>query len=276
MRNLIYLLVRYSALVLFIFLEIVSFYLIVNYNKSQKEIWAYSSNLFTGSINQQVSRVQGFFNLQNTNDSLMRENAKLLETIINYRVSSKDNSFQKFENQETNRDYELIPARICAQTMSFRNNYITLCKGERDGITTGMGVCSDEGVVGIVKETSSKYSTVLMILNGQSRISSKVKSKNYHGNMLWNSADIKSISMTDVPKHANIEKGDTVITSGFSISFPPGIHMGIIEDFEIEGGGNNYNIDVNIDYDLSNLEYVYVIRFLESEEKKDLIEKEDE
>jgi len=276
MRNLLYLLVRYSAIVLFIFLEIVSFYLIINYNKSQKEIWAHSSNLFTGSINQQVSKVQDYFNLQETNDSLLRENAKLLELIINYRVSTRDNAFQLFEQTDSVGNYNLIPTRICSQTLNLRNNYMTLCKGESDGIKVGMGVTSEQGIVGIVKATSENYATVLLLLHGQSRISAKIKSKNYFGNLIWNSSDINAITMMDVPKHANIEIGDTVITSGYSIVFPPELHIGIIEDVKVEKGGNNYNIKVELDYNLANLEYVYVVDFLETTEKKELIQKQDE
>ncbi|MBT8230014.1 MAG: hypothetical protein KJO50_07120, partial [Bacteroidia bacterium] len=116
MRNLIYLIIRFSAIVLFIVLESVSFYLIVTYNKSQKEIWAYSSNLFTGKINQQVENIYSFFDLHSTNDSLLIENARLLETIINYRVRSTDNAFQDFENLDTTASYKLIPSRICSRT----------------------------------------------------------------------------------------------------------------------------------------------------------------
>jgi rod shape-determining protein MreC len=259
-----------------VFLEVVSFYLIVNYNKSQKEIWAHSSNLLTGSINDKVSTVQDFFKLQNTNDSLIRENAKLLETIINYRVSSIDNSFQKYETSDSIREYELIPARVCAQTLNLRNNYMTICRGNNDGIKTGMGVISKDGVVGIVKASSAKFATVLMILHSQSSIGAKIKTKNYYGNLIWDTGDVTSLSLKDVPKHAEIAKGDTVITSGYSICFPPELHIGRIKDFYIEGGGNNYNITVALDYDLAELDYVYVVNFINAEEKSGLENTEDE
>lgn len=276
MRNLIYLLVRYSAIVLFVILEVVSFYLIINYNKSQKEIWAHSSNLLTGTVNEKVSGVQNYFDLQNTNDSLLRENAKLLETIINYRVSSRDNSFQKYERSDSIRSYEMIPARVCGQTLNLRNNYMTLCKGEDDGIQVGMGVVTAKGVVGIVKATSGKFATVLMILNSQSRVGAQIKDKNYHGVLIWDSDDIEKMTLIDLPKHAEISKGDTILTSGYSVAFPPDLYLGTIEDFEIEGGSNNYRITVNRDYPIANLEYVYVVKFIDAEEKAELIANEDE
>ena len=153
---------------------------------------------------------------------------------------------------------------------------MTLCRGEKDGIRKGMGVISKQGVVGIVKAVSRNYATVQLILNGQSSVSVKIKSKNYHGNLIWDSEDIQKMTLIDVPKHATIEKGDSLVTSGYSISYPPEIYVGIIEDFMIEGGGNNYNIDVKLDYDLARLEYVYVVNFIDADEKATLLNNQDE
>ena len=274
MRNLLYLIFRFSALILFIFLEIVSFYLIVNYNKSQKEIWTHSSNLVSGYMNQKVEGVEDFFEMHEENDSLLRENAKLLETIINYRVNVKDNSFDVFENSDSLSKYDVIPSRVCSKTINLRNNYLTLCKGSEHGLEVGMGVISKNGVVGIIKSVTKKYATVLMVINSQSRTSAKINSKNYHGNLIWKSNDPMVLSLVDVPKHAEIAIGDSISTSGYSISFPPGIFIGTISD--MKSAGNSYDLDVAMNYDLSKLEYVYVVAFKEAEEKEILLEVEDE
>ena len=272
MRNLIYLIIRFSAIVTFVILECVCFYLIVNYNKSQKEIWAHSSNLFTGHINKRLQNVYSFFDLQATNDSLLLENARLLETIINYRIGSEDNSFQNFETSDSLVQYRLIPARVCSKTLHLRDNYISLCKGREDGIEPGMGVVFEQGVVGIVKTVSSKYATVLLMLNSQSRISGKVKTKEYSGTLFWASSDPNVLNMRNIPKHAEIAIGDTIVTSGYSVAFPPEIPIGKIKNFDLEGGGNDYSINVQLDYDLSSVDYVYVINFEDREEKSELIE----
>jgi len=278
MRNLLYLIFRYSAFLAFIVLELLSLYLIVNFNKSQKEIWTHSSNLMSGTINKKAQNVEDFFTLQERNDSLVRENAKLLETIINYRISSDNNSFQAFESISTDstHEYTLIPAKVCDKTLNLRNNFLTLSSGEEQGIKVGMGVISDEGVVGIVKSTSKKFATILLLINSQSRISSMIANKGYHGNLIWASEDIREMKLLDVPKHSNISIGDTVVTSGFSISFPKHIHIGKVKDKQIIGGSNNYDITVELDYDLGRLQDVYVVDFIHAEEKKDILEEQDE
>ena len=277
MRSLFYLVVRYSALISFIILECIAFFLIINYNKSQREIWAHSSNLFTGSIYERVDNVREFFDLETKNDSLLSENAKLLETIINYRVNSRDNSFQLFENNDSiTTEYNLIPASICNKTISLRNNYFTLCQGKNSGIEVGMGVISDDGIVGIVKAVSDNFSTVLLILNSQSRISAKIKSKNYYGNLMWQSSDTRIITLLDIPKHAEISVGDSVVTSGFSTIFPSDIFVGQISNYSLEGGSNNYKIDIELNSDVTTVEHVYVIKYALTEEKLELMSKENE
>jgi len=274
MQNLINLILKYSALILFLILELIAFILIINYNKSQKEIWAHSSNLLTGNVFKRVEGVQDFFDLQEVNDSLLTENAKLLETIINYRIESKDNSFQAFEEKDTVYNYNLIPARICNKTINLRNNYLTLCKGSLQGLEVGMGVISNNGVVGIIKSVSKNFATVLMVLNSQSRISAKVTSKNYSGNLVWDDSDIRILSLLDVPKHAEINVGDSISTSGYSIVFPPDIHIGKIKDYSLVGGSDNFKIKVEMKQNINALEYVYVIKYLKSTEKDTLIQLE--
>ncbi len=278
MRNLLYLIFRYSAFLVFILLEIFCLFLITNYNKSQREIWAHSSNLLSGNLNQRVQKLEDFFTLNAINDSLIRENARLLETIINYRIQSDSESFQAFESisQDSSINYKLIPAKVCDKTINLRNNFLTLCAGKSQGILPGMGVISKDGAVGIVRSSSENFATVLMLINSQSRISAMIKSKEYHGNLVWNSEDIREFRMVDVPKHADVAIGDTVVTSGYSISFPKFIHLGVVRDLRIIGGSNNYDIKVELGYDLARISNVYVIAFDKADEKIELISAQDE
>lgn len=276
MRNLIYLIIRYSALILFITLECVAFYLIVNYNKSQKEIWSYSSNLLSGRVYEKLESLENYFTLNTENDSLLRENARLRQTIINYRVSSSENAFDDYILEDSLQAYELIPAFVCNKTLNLRNNFFTLNKGGTDGVKIGMGVISEAGLVGIVKAVSDHFSTVILLTNSQSRISALIKNKEYPGSLVWSNPDPSILNLSDIPKHANIEIGDSVITSGYGICFPPDIFIGTIEDFSIEGGSNNYKIDIHLDYGFHQISHVYVINYKFKTEKDTLLATENE
>ncbi len=279
MRNILYLIIRYSAFVTFLLLEFLSLYLIINYNRSQGEIWSHSTSQLTGGVNQNVQKVGDFFSLRAVNDSLIRENASLLQTIVNYRIYDEDNKFKEFEDTLTSDSltkYRLIPSNVVSKTIHLRNNYLTINKGMEDGIKKGMGVISENGIIGIIKSVSENYSTVMMVLNNHSRISCKVGDKDYIGNLIWQSSDPTIMKLIDVPKHADIKIGDQVKTSGYSIAFPKNIPIGKVKNLEIIGGSNSYTVDVMLGYDLANVNYAYVVEFLDSEEKDKLLSSQDE
>lgn len=267
MRNILLLFARYGAHILFVGIEIFCFFLIVNYNQTQKDIYLNSIGLFNGNINQRMDKFRDYLYLQEVNDSLINENAKLLEQIIN---SSSSNQEAIFTIDSSLQEYNSIPALICNKTINLKNNYVTLCKGERSGIRKGMGVISETGIVGLVRSTSKDFSIVLPIINVLSRTSVSIKNKAYFGTMLWRDTHPLHVTVEEVPKHADIAVGDTIITSGFSSVFPRGIEIGKITNFSVEPGSANYTIDVTVNNDISKIEYVYVIDYVNRFEKDSL------
>lgn len=276
MRNLILLFAKYGSTIVFIILEFICFYLIINYNQSQKEIWLHSANLFSGNINEQLSDFDDYLDLKEVNDSLLHVNAELLQKIINYRIFDTNNSFQEFEKTEILSNYSLIPVGVCGRTINYTNNFMTLCKGSKDGIKKGMGIISDQGIIGIVKNVSENFSKVLLILHTQSRVSSKIKNKEYSGHLVWKSSDPTLHQLEAIPKHANISLGDTILTSGFSTAFPEGLPIGYIENYNPKGASNEFNIDVRLFNDVSKASFVYVVDYKLFEEKEMMEEIVDE
>ncbi len=258
MRNLLLFLAKYGHLLLFLILEIICFSLIIQFNDSQKETWVNSVNLYTGRVQERVNGVNNYLKLQQLNDSLSVENAKLLQQIIDFKVDLKDNAYQNFESIDTS-IHTIIPTRVCDKTIRLRNNYFTLCKGSKQGIKKGMGVVSKQGIVGVVKSVTDHYSDVILLLHSQSRTSVSIKGKQYFGNLVWRTNDHSLMKMEAVPKYANVSLADTVITSGYSTIFPQGLEVGKVESINDEQGGNNYEIDVRLFNNIELLEYVYVI-----------------
>ena len=70
--------------------------------------------------------------------------------------------------------------------------------------------------------------------------------------------------------YVDIEKGDTLVTSGFSAVFPEGIMIGTISNFDLNEGNNFYNIEVQLSTDFLSLNHVYVISNLYKEEQSNL------
>jgi rod shape-determining protein MreC len=280
MKNLINFLIQYSVVFLFLFLEIISFSLIVKNQEYQKSVFLTSSNSMVSGMYQWSNSVVEFFKLRAANDNLSEENTALKNQIINLQ-----NKLSTLKPEATDSihfrippemEYRFISAKVINSSTNKLLNYITLNKGTIDGIKIDMGVISDEGVVGIVKTVSQRFSVVIPILNPKSDISCKFKRNNYSGGLIWSGEDYRYASLTDIARHVELALGDTIVTSGYTSSFPEGIPVGNIEDFKIKESDAYYKIKVKLSVNFHTLSHVKVINYLNFQQQKDLEKKSEE
>jgi rod shape-determining protein MreC len=168
-----------------------------------------------------------------------------------------------------------MTARVVNNSTNRRNNYITLDRGRRQGIHTEMAVISAEGVVGIVKDVSEHYCSVLSFLHKDSRISAQVKRNGYIGSMVWEGYDARYGNLKDIAKHIKLAVGDTIVTSSFSRIFPQGVPVGVIEKVNANTGDNFQDVRVRLSVNFGNLAHVYVINSLLKDEQAALEQKQE-
>ncbi len=258
MRNLILLFVKYGNIFLFIFLELVCLSLVARYNTAQNEIFVNSANIFSGKLYGGVNNLKQYFQLSAVSDSLASENARLRKILYNTDVREVAQR-ESMLNQDSILQYSYITAKVINNSINLNNNKITLNKGSSSGIQSKMGVVNANGVVGIVKEVNDNFAVVLSVLHRSVRISAGIKNKGYFGSMQWRGNDPTKLDLLDVSRHADISKGDTIVTSGYSTKFPSDITLGVIDTFWLEQGDDSYSIQVKLNNDISSLQYVYVI-----------------
>ncbi len=73
-----------------------------------------------------------------------------------------------------------------------------------------------------------------------------------------------------IPKHARLQRGDVVVTSGYSNVFPEQLTIGQIDTFWLPRGSNFYRSRVLLDSDLSKIQSVYVVPNLTLPERDSL------
>ena len=258
MHNLFKLLIKYGAFFLFIFLEIICFILIVNFNKEQNEIYLHSANLFSAKITENYHDFEEFLHLKTVSDSLASENAKLKQALQSLRLDRTSNSDTLY-NADTIPQFIYYPAKIISKTINKRNNYFTINKGKQHGLQNGMGIINEEGILGYIIKTSNQYSLVLSILHSQARVSAAIRKKDYHGSLTWKSSSPKKMHLESIPKHANLKVGDTIQSSGYSRIFPDEILIGRIDTFTLSRGSNFFEIEVDLFADIASAKYVYAV-----------------
>jgi rod shape-determining protein MreC len=273
MRNLLMFIWKNNFFFLFIILEVAAFSLIFRHNKFQATGFFNSSNAVVGNIYNSFNNIASYFDLKAQNELLVAENARLL--------SNAEGSFFKldssvvaapdsFIHDTLKHKFEFREANAVNFSINRRNNFITLNKGSLHGIEPLMGVIAPDGIVGIVKDVSENFSSVISVLNKNTIVSSKLKKSGYKGALMWEGGDPTIAHLYDIPKHAKLTIGDTIISSGASTIFPEGIMVGTIADYKLKDGDNFYQISIKLSTDFGKLGYVYVIKNLMSQEQIEL------
>jgi rod shape-determining protein MreC len=259
MRNLISFILRYHFFLLFFLLELLSLLLIIGNNGYQQSVVFRATTDFTGRIHEALSEANHFINLNKENTRLAEENAMLRKNLESSFLAT-DLKVQYVNDTVYRHRYSYIAALVVSNSTSRRDNYIIINKGSRHGLAFDMGVMTSAGIVGIVKDVSNNFSTVLSVLNSEVKVSAKLKKNGYVGTLLWNGRNYRLGTLIDVPLHAMPEVGDTVITSGFSLIFPEGVPIGTIASYDISSGQDFYKIDVKYMVDFNRLHNVYVVK----------------
>lgn len=269
MRNLFQLLWKYHFFILFLFFETAAGYLIVQNNNFQKAGFVNSSNTVVASILSVVNDVAEYIHLKSTNAFLAEENAKL-HALLPVALYNDTNNINVVKDTLHKQQYEYIAAKVINNSTNKRNNYLTLNKGQLQGIEPEMGVICSSGIVGIVKDVSEHYCTVMSLLHKDFHTSGKLTRNNYFGNLEWHGGNPTEAVIVEMPKHVPLTIGDTVVTTAYSTIFPEGIRIGRIKNFDLKTGNNFYTIDVKLSTDFQNIDYVYIVKNLFREEQKQL------
>lgn len=241
---------------------ILSCVILFTYNSYQSSIYFSSANAVSSSLYGISSDVTGYFNLREINRSLEENNARLENEVLNlrhqlaeYRTLNSDSSFQS----ETPR-YDYVAATVINNNVRHPKNYFSINRGSLDGVKAGQGVVDRDGVVGIVNVTGPHTARVISLLNENQRFSVKVKNSDYIGSLVWKGGDPSVAYMEEVPRHTKFQVGDTIVTSGYSLSFPGNIPVGTIMN-RIKGSDDNFFIlKVRLNPNFKTLSTVRIIK----------------
>ena len=263
MRNLINFLLKYNYWFLFIVLEVASFVLLFRFNHYQQSAFFTSANVIVGAVYEVSGGISSYFHLKSVNEDLLDRNMLLEQQINNLEKALKERQLDSITinsiKEIPQTDYQLFKAHVIKNSLNLADNYITLDKGSLAGIRSEMGVVDGNGIVGIVYETSPSYSVVISILNSKSNISCKIVGSDYFGYLKWEHGDSQYAYLKDLPRHAEFNLGDTVVTSGFSTVFPEGIMVGTVDDMSDSNDGLSYLLKIKLATYFGKLSDVRVI-----------------
>jgi len=272
MRNLVIFIWKHNFFFLFLIIETICMYLVVQNNYYQRASFINSSNTVSTSVLQTSAAIEEYFYLKSENENLAKENAELRSQLLASQFISS-NKYDSVHKPALRQKYIYTEAKVVNNSTSRRNNFLTLNKGTSNGIKENMAVITSTGVVGQVQEVSENFCTVMSLLHSKTTISAKIKKDGSYGPLVWNGEGFDYATLNDIPTHVKLAAGDSIVTSPYSLTFPENIMIGTVESFQREAGKYFYTVKVKLSTDFKKLTHVYVVTNIFKEEQNALEEK---
>lgn len=270
MRGLIDFFVRHSGWAVFLLFATLSCVMLFRGNPYQQHVYMTSAGAVASAVYRTSNSVTGYFHLRGINEDLQQRTAQLEMELIDLRRQLRAAGEKIYGDSvpvdSALRQYRFIMAHVINNSIARSNNFITIARGESDGVRPEMGVVDQNGVVGIVNVTGPHTARLISVLNSDLRLSCKVKGSDAFGSLVWDGKSPRRALLEEMPRHVEFALGDTVITSGYSVVFPEGIPVGRVVGHKRDDDDNFYSLSVELFTDFATLSTVRVIENFSKDE----------
>ncbi len=256
---------EYLILTVFV---VISLVLIFNNDNTQIRFLRAFAIGFVGTLQSGVSAVPNVFELQSENKYLREKNIELANEVASLKEAKLENiRLSKLLTLKEANVLGVISASIVNKSLVQTRNTITINAGENDSIKVNMPVVTDDGLVGKIVGVSKNYSIAQILYNKDLRISAKVQRSRVDGIFTYDG--VGNLVLTNVPKAADVNPGDLIITSEYSNLFPGGIPLGtVIETGNLDNLFKKITVKPAVNFNI--LEEIFVVKSQPNKEKSEL------
>ena len=262
MQSIINSIVKNRNLIIYVILSFISFSSLYNNSSIHFNEYGKISTYLSATSSKFSSSINSYFNLIKENEKLVKENLQLKKMESKY-------IFTQINEDKLN---SISSAKVIVNSINKSKNIIIIDKGKLDSINLEMGVISSEGVVGIVKNVTNNYASIISLLNTDLKLNAILKNSSTIGSITWDGLNSRILKLNDIPLSSSLKVGDTVVTGGMSFYFPKGVPIGKIINYDNRSLEGYYEIDVETFNDFSSLSNLYILNRTDNNEIQSLID----
>ncbi len=279
MNRLLQLLAAYRTQLLFAFLLLTAWRLLTVFNEPQARGLHRTYTNANAYLSNVRANVTHYFSLAHHNQALQEQNQHLYEEMDALRQELfryqhrfplenplRDLNAELCSELDTGAIFQLQTARVLNNSTHTLYNYITLDRGRQHGVEPQMGVISSEGVAGIIVSVSERYSLAQSLLNFNTHISARLRQGDVIGTLEWTGGATDRGKLAYIPRHVELEVGDTVETSGLGAIFPPGLLLGRVVNVELNRKDNFHEVEVALATQFERLRHLYIVSYPDQSE----------
>lgn len=246
---------EYVALTVFVAISLTL--MAMSRNTDMQPLRAFTTGI-VGAIQSTYAWIPNPIRLARENEELRAHAVELASEVGRLRRAQVENDeLRRMLGIRVRKGWELKPAEVVGKTTTFERNMMTISLGAKDGVSAGMAVVTDAGLVGRVYSTSQNFALVEILFNRDFRGAAKIARTRVEGIVGWDGGP--NLVMRNIPKALDVQLGDLVITSEYSSFFPSEIPIGRIIRIEPEPNSLFRRVSLEPTVNVYRVEHVYVV-----------------
>ncbi len=214
-------------------------------------------------VNNTLTDLRQLSSLRERNVELEESLAQLQAELVDLREVASDAQrlAELLDYRSTFLNQQTITAEVIAYDPNALTRTIIINRGSRDGVSVGMPVTTQAGLVGRITHVTAVASRVLLVTDPSINVNARLQTTRAHGKISGLLSG--GLRMELIPFDAMVEDGDIVITSGLGGTFPPDIPIGQVTSSLRETSGLTQSAEVRSLVNFDQLEFVLVVTSFE-------------
>jgi len=210
--------------------------------------------------------INNFLKYLDEKGKLIEENKNLRKRIETLKAEIIHLKYLEYENKKLKEilkfkinypQFIIKTGKVIGYSPNNWSEFIYINLGENDNVNKGDLVISNGHLVGIVFETTSKSSIVMLISNKNFKI--PIRTRRTRELAIYQGYNLRYGYLKYVKPEQDIREGDLIETTDIDNRYPAGIPIGIIKKVSYNEGEVFKNVKVEINLNPLNLEYVIIV-----------------
>ena len=201
--------------------------------------------------------------LQKENEDLQKLVDELTRRQADYDELKNQNDLYRrfFSISDSNADYTMEPATVIAHVPDDPSGSFIINIGQSQGITSGMPVITENGLVGIVGRVSERYCRVLTLMDPAVNIGVLDSTTLDTGILTGDAAmsEDNTARLTYLRLQSEAAAGDLILTSGYGEQIPQGLTVGYLSEVSLAATGLTLEGVIDLSARPENARQVFVI-----------------
>ena len=154
-------------------------------------------------------------------------------------------------------DRVLIAEIVSVDMNPFRHT-ILINKGGRDGVYVGQALIDAAGIVGQVTRQQPFAAEAMLVTDADHALPVEI-ARNQLRTIAMGTGDINRLALPFLPRNADVQAGDLLVSSGLGRAFPAGYPVGTIVDIRSKAGQPFLEVDAEPSAALNRIREVLLI-----------------